>query len=83
MTWEATSRFVPLAQAMAIHSTDLPPPFLQKLRDRQLAAPADSETIQALVKNELATKKHVATEGLLWLVRCVSIIETPIPRGLP
>ncbi|CAH0059636.1 unnamed protein product [Clonostachys solani] len=42
---------------------------IKKLRERQLAAPADSETIQALVKNELATKKHVATEGLLWLVR--------------
>lgn len=41
----------------------------QKLRERQLAAPADSETIQELVKNELKTKKHVATEGLLWLTR--------------
>jgi hypothetical protein len=42
---------------------------IKKLRDRQLAAPAESETIQELVKNELATKKHTATEGLLWLVR--------------
>ena len=46
---------------------------LQKLRDRQLAAPAESATIQELVKNELATKKHVATEGLLWLVRYVPL----------
>ncbi|RYP73696.1 hypothetical protein DL769_004167 [Monosporascus sp. CRB-8-3] len=35
----------------------------------KLAAPAESETLQALVKNELKDKKHVATEGLLWLVR--------------
>lgn len=43
--------------------------YLQKLRDRQLAAPAESETIQDLVKNEIASKKHTATEGLVWLIR--------------
>lgn len=42
---------------------------VKKIRDRQLAAPADSTTLQSLVVNELKTKKHVATEGLLWLVR--------------
>lgn len=42
---------------------------LQKIRDRQLAAPAESETLQSLVVNELKTKKHTATEGLLWLIR--------------
>ncbi|RHZ44042.1 GLTP domain-containing protein, partial [Aspergillus thermomutatus] len=42
---------------------------IKKVRDRQLAAPAESETLQALVLNELKTGKHVATEGLLWLVR--------------
>ncbi|KAI9901614.1 hypothetical protein N3K66_003431 [Trichothecium roseum] len=42
---------------------------IKKVRDRQLAAPSESENLQELVKNELATKKHVATEGLLWLVR--------------
>ena len=41
----------------------------QKIRDRQLAAPADCSTLQSLVKSELATKKHTATEGLLWLTR--------------
>jgi hypothetical protein len=41
----------------------------KKIRDRQLAAPAQSETIQELVLNELKTKKHTATEGLVWLVR--------------
>ncbi|GJN67124.1 hypothetical protein PLIIFM63780_004597 [Purpureocillium lilacinum] len=45
------------------------PSILQKLRDRQLAAPAESENIQDLCRNELKTKKHTATEGLLWLVR--------------
>ncbi|KAI9819331.1 MAG: hypothetical protein M1832_004036 [Thelocarpon impressellum] len=42
---------------------------IKKVRERLLAAPADSENLQALVLNELKTKKHVATEGLLWLVR--------------
>ena len=41
----------------------------QKVRDRQLAAPMESETLQDLVLNELKTKKHTAAEGLLWLVR--------------
>jgi hypothetical protein len=41
----------------------------QKIRDRQLAAPALSETLQDLVLNELKEKKHIATEGLLWLNR--------------
>ncbi|CAI6229446.1 unnamed protein product [Periconia digitata] len=42
---------------------------IKKIRDRQLAAPALSETLQDLVINELKEKKHVATEGLLWLTR--------------
>ncbi|KAI9934335.1 hypothetical protein ASPWEDRAFT_25984 [Aspergillus wentii DTO 134E9] len=42
---------------------------IKKVRDRQTAAPAESETLQDLVKNELKTKSHTATEGLLWLVR--------------
>ncbi|KAK1593839.1 glycolipid transfer protein [Colletotrichum navitas] len=42
---------------------------IKKIRERQLAAPAESATLQDLVKNELATKKHVATEGLVWLNR--------------
>ncbi|KAI6087747.1 het-c [Hypoxylon rubiginosum] len=42
---------------------------VKKIRERQLAAPAESENLQALVINELKTKKHTATEGLLWLVR--------------
>ncbi|RDW69280.1 glycolipid transfer protein [Coleophoma cylindrospora] len=42
---------------------------VKKIRDRQLAAPGESETLQELVINELKTKKHTATEGLVWLVR--------------
>ena len=42
---------------------------IKKIRDRQLAAPTLSETLQSLVVNELKEKKHTATEGLLWLSR--------------
>ncbi|KAF2818423.1 glycolipid transfer protein [Ophiobolus disseminans] len=42
---------------------------IKKIRDRQLAAPTLSETLQELVINELKEKKHTATEGLLWLNR--------------
>lgn len=42
---------------------------VKKIRDRQLAAPAESETLQALVRNEIKSKKHTATEGLVWLNR--------------
>ncbi|KAF2108819.1 glycolipid transfer protein-like protein HET-C2 [Lophiotrema nucula] len=42
---------------------------VRKIRDRQLAAPTLSETLQDLALNELKEKKHTATEGMLWLVR--------------
>ncbi|KAK7749114.1 hypothetical protein SLS62_008401 [Diatrype stigma] len=42
---------------------------IKKIRERQLAAPGDSATLQSLSANELKTKKHVASEGLLWLAR--------------
>ncbi|KAI1361498.1 glycolipid transfer protein domain-containing protein [Xylaria arbuscula] len=42
---------------------------VKKIRERQLAAPAESENLQALVINELKSKSHKATEGLVWLVR--------------
>ena len=53
---------------------------VKKLRERRLAAPAESETLQELVINELKTKKHNATEGLLWLTRgleftCVALSQ--------
>lgn len=46
---------------------------IKKVRDRQLAAPVEGETLQDLVRNELKTKKHTATEGLVWLNRWVPI----------
>lgn len=42
---------------------------IQKVKARQLESPIDSETLQDLVRNELKTKKHTSTEGLLWLTR--------------
>ncbi|KAK4215340.1 HET-C2 [Rhypophila decipiens] len=42
---------------------------VKKIRERFLAAPVDSQTVQDLVRNELKAKSHKATEGLVWLVR--------------
>ncbi|KAL8996209.1 MAG: hypothetical protein Q9169_004231 [Polycauliona sp. 2 TL-2023] len=42
---------------------------IKKVRDRQLASPSESSTLQSLVLNELKSKKHTSAEGLLWLVR--------------
>jgi Glycolipid transfer protein (GLTP) len=57
----------------------------KKVRERQLAAPLESTTLQKLVKSELATKKHTATEGLLWLVRgldfCAQALRADINAG--
>lgn len=41
------------------------------MRDRQSAAPKDSETLQSLLEDEskLKPKDRTASEGLLWLVR--------------
>ena len=50
----------------------------QKIRDRQLAAPTLSETLQDLVLNELKEKKHTATEGLVWLNRYMPSLPLPI-----
>ncbi|KAF8534826.1 glycolipid transfer protein domain-containing protein [Trichophaea hybrida] len=42
---------------------------IKKIRDRQLAHPDQSVTVQDLVNNELAEGAKTASEGLLWLVR--------------
>ncbi|EKG14102.1 hypothetical protein MPH_08717 [Macrophomina phaseolina MS6] len=42
---------------------------ITKLRNRQVEKPGESETLQALVVNEIKEKKHTAAEGLLWLTR--------------
>ncbi|KAJ5769483.1 hypothetical protein N7520_004042 [Penicillium odoratum] len=42
---------------------------IEKVQKRKDAAPAESVTLQDLVRNELKSGQHKATEGLLWLVR--------------
>ncbi|CCG82806.1 putative Glycolipid transfer protein HET-C2 [Taphrina deformans PYCC 5710] len=42
---------------------------IEKIRTRQAAYPAQSETLENLVKSEATEKKRTATEGLLWLLR--------------
>lgn len=65
MTCSATSRLVVCGPSQSLPLSDKG----QKIRARQLASPEQSSTLQSLVKAELATKKHTATEGLLWLTR--------------
>ncbi|KAF3491020.1 uncharacterized protein GIQ15_00537 [Arthroderma uncinatum] len=55
---------------------------IKKIRDRQLAAPAESETLQALVLNELKTKQHKATEGLVWLIRGLDFTAQAFSKNL-
>ncbi|KAI4842451.1 putative glycolipid transfer protein HET-C2 [Aureobasidium sp. EXF-8845] len=55
---------------------------IKKIRDRQLAAPIDSENLQDLVRNELKTKKHVATEGLVWLNRALDFTAQALRQNL-
>jgi len=82
MTCWATSKFVSpiihIFSATVAPSFDLT--FPQKIRDRQLAAPLESEDLQSLARNELKIKKHTATEGLLWLVRYASF-PPPYPAS--
>ncbi|EFQ97642.1 hypothetical protein MGYG_00680 [Nannizzia gypsea CBS 118893] len=55
---------------------------IKKIRDRQLAAPAESETLQALVLNELKAKQHKATEGLVWLIRGLDFTAQAFSKNL-
>ncbi|KAK4541666.1 hypothetical protein LTR36_007810 [Oleoguttula mirabilis] len=55
---------------------------IKKIRDRQLSSPIDSETLQDLVLNELKTKKHTATEGLVWLVRGLDFTSQALRKNL-
>ncbi|CAK1361457.1 Pleckstriny domain-containing family A member 8 [Cercospora beticola] len=54
---------------------------IKKVRDRQLAAPVEGETLQDLVRNELKTKKHTATEGLVWLNRGLDFTAQSLRRN--
>lgn len=69
-------------RAAPSHPREFSTDWYKKVRDRQLATPADSETLQSLVTNELKTKKHTAAEGLLWLVRSVQSLY-PEPNNEP
>ncbi|KAL9128920.1 MAG: hypothetical protein Q9217_002510 [Psora testacea] len=55
---------------------------IKKVRDRQLASPANSETLQSLVLNERKAKKHTASEGLLWLVRGLDFTSQALRHNL-
>ncbi|KAF2849692.1 glycolipid transfer protein [Plenodomus tracheiphilus IPT5] len=55
---------------------------VKKIRDRQLAAPTLSETLQDLVLNELKEKKHTATEGLVWLNRGLDFTAQALRHNL-
>lgn len=55
---------------------------IKKIRDRQLTAPLEGENLQDLVRNELKTKKHVATEGLLWLTRGLDFTAQSLRQNL-
>ncbi|KAK3699277.1 hypothetical protein LTR37_016520 [Vermiconidia calcicola] len=53
-----------------------------KIRNRQLESPLDSNTLQSLVRTELKTKKHTATEGLLWLTRGLDFTAQALRRNM-
>ncbi|KAF1811556.1 glycolipid transfer protein [Eremomyces bilateralis CBS 781.70] len=55
---------------------------IKKLRDRLLASPSNSLTLQDLVLNELKEKKKTATEGLLWLNRGLDFTAQSLRRNL-
>ncbi|KAI5275924.1 putative glycolipid transfer protein HET-C2 [Aureobasidium subglaciale] len=55
---------------------------IKKIRERQLAAPIESENLQDLVRNELKTKKHTATEGLVWLNRALDFTAQALRQNL-
>ncbi|KAI5777791.1 glycolipid transfer protein domain-containing protein [Geopyxis carbonaria] len=54
---------------------------IKKVRDYQLAHPAESGTLQSLVAHELASKKHTATEGLLWLNRGLEFTQQALRKN--
>jgi hypothetical protein len=55
---------------------------IKKIRDRFLADPVNGATLQGLVKSELASKKHTATEGLLWLNRGLHFTSLALRENL-
>ncbi|KZO92528.1 glycolipid transfer protein [Calocera viscosa TUFC12733] len=54
---------------------------IRKLRERYEATGDKSRTIELLVQNELAEKKHNATQGLLWLNRGLRFTYTGLKHS--
>jgi len=56
---------------------------MKKIKERFLATPDKSSTLQDLVANEgkPGEKKRTATEGLMWLLRLVSIGNQELEGG--
>ncbi|GAA5881169.1 hypothetical protein JCM1840_001627 [Sporobolomyces johnsonii] len=52
-----------------------------KIRNRYLATPAQSATLEQLVDNEKGEKKKTATEGLLWLLRGLKFTQVALARS--
>lgn len=55
---------------------------IKKIRERQLAAPSESETLQSLVVTEIKSKKHTAAEGLVWLVRGLEFTSLALQKNI-
>jgi len=55
---------------------------IKKIRDRQLAAPLDSMTLQDLCRNELKVNQHTATEGLVWLIRGLDFLYSGLSQNV-
>ncbi|KAK4058847.1 hypothetical protein OIO90_000293 [Microbotryomycetes sp. JL221] len=55
---------------------------VKKIRDRYLATPDKSATLESLMENEKGEKKKTATEGLLWLIRGLKFTQVALKRSL-
>ncbi|KAM0792298.1 hypothetical protein ACM66B_004987 [Microbotryomycetes sp. NB124-2] len=54
---------------------------VKKIRDRFLATPDKSATLESLMENEKGEKKKTATEGLLWLIRGLKFTQVALKRS--
>ncbi|KAI4092157.1 MAG: hypothetical protein LQ344_003640 [Seirophora lacunosa] len=55
---------------------------ITKIRTFHLSSRTQTSTLQSLVLTELATKKHTAAEGLLWLTRGLDFTATALRHTL-
>ncbi|KAK9478143.1 glycolipid transfer protein domain-containing protein [Lipomyces japonicus] len=55
---------------------------IKKIRDRQLANPAVSTTLQDIVISEKVEKNKTATQGLLWLTRGLEFTAVALRRNV-